>query len=59
MNKHLITEFAKKRPSSEKELRERLSGENPRFFNILVPALMKAMRSAGEEIREKGATRQA
>ncbi|MBU3808466.1 MAG: HRDC domain-containing protein, partial [Candidatus Phocaeicola faecipullorum] len=35
MNKHLIAEFAKKRPSSEKELRERLSGENPRFFNIL------------------------
>ena len=59
MNKHLITEFAKKRPSSEKELRERLSGENPRFFNILVPALMKALEKGRDEIREKGATRQA
>ena len=58
MNKHLITDFAKKRPSTEKELRERLSGENPRFINILVPALLKALEKGRDEIREKGATRQ-
>lgn len=59
MDKHFIIDFARRRPSSESEVAKALSGVSPRFQHFIIPAVWKAIGNAGNEIREKGLTRQA
>ena len=49
MNKHLITELAKERPSSEGRLREKLQNESERFLSFLIPAVWNAMEISRKE----------
>ena len=54
MDKHLMPELARHRPSSEKALASLLSSESERFRGMLVPAMWKALGDAAAEISEKG-----
>ena len=50
MDKHLITDLAKERPSSLKGLSVKLQKESERFLSFLIPAVWKAIEDGNKEL---------
>ena len=52
MSKQSIVAFVNNPPKTDEDIRRRLSKENPRFVNVLIPAVIDAMKRSKEEETE-------